>query len=260
LDVGNISIGRSDYQFQLTLSRLAGIDAGDEMFRAKQHIKEFTAKRICTTSFDPEAIFMTKPDAETCSNGLHFSHSIRSLFTDGEKMKSEFHDPIGVHGLSEVGRYWLAGLVKHAGGFTALCNPTVNCYRRLRDPDAPRTASWSFGDRTSAFHLKHKIPNETYVKNRLPGGSANPYIVLAATVAAGMAGIKNKYPPPQSDEELPLPQSLSEALCALEMDKVLVEALGEEFIHSFISIKRKYEVDVLTKDSIEEEQEMYWEM
>jgi len=102
------------------------------------------------------------------------------------------------------------------------------------------------------------------VQNCLPGGSANPYIVLAATVAAGLAGITNKYPSPERDVDVLLPKSLSEALNALEEDEVLVKALGVEFVQRFISMKRDFEVDVfpggLTDETIGEEQDMYLEM
>jgi len=102
------------------------------------------------------------------------------------------------------------------------------------------------------------------VINRLPGGSANPYIVMAATVAAGLAGIENKYTLQESDVYVLLPQSLSEALDALEEDKVLVKALGKEFVRRFISMKREFEVNVfqggLTDQSIREEQDMYLNM
>jgi len=85
---------------------------------------------------------------------------------------------------------------------------------------------------------------------------------MAATVAAGLVGIANKYPPqdPVVDALL-LPQSLSEALDALEEDKVLVKALGKEFVRRFISMKREFEVNLfpggLTDESIKQEQDMY---
>jgi len=104
-----------------------------------------------------------------------------------------------------------------------------------------------------------------FVENRLPGGSANPYIVLAATVAAGLTGITNKYPPQEQDVDMPLlPKSLSEALDALEGDEVLVKALGVKFVESFVRNKREFEVNVLTggltSKSIEKKKEMYGKM
>jgi len=95
------------------------------------------------------------------------------------------------------------------------------------------------------------------VENRLAGGAANPYIVMAATVAAGLAGITNKYTLPKRAVNALLPTSLSEALDALEKDKVLVKALGREFVQCFVRHKREFEVEVLTGGSITEEVNMY---
>jgi len=164
-----------------------------------------------------------------------------------------------------VARYWLAGLVKQARGLTALCCPIVNCYRRLHSLSAPckASASMDINDQNCSFHLKYvSTPSRpTCVQNRLPGVSANLYIVLAATVAAGLAGITNKYCSPERDVEVPLlPKSLAEALDALERDEVLLKALGVEFVRSFISMKRKFEVDVFpgwfSDETIGEEQDM----
>jgi len=144
-------------------------------------------------------------------------------------------DSAAADGISQVARYWLAGLVKQARGLTALCCPTVNCYRRLHGPSAPCRSSVSRddNDQTSSLSLKSTGMADTVVINRLPGGSANPYNVMAATVAAGLAGIQNKYPPQERDVEVLLSKSLSEALDALEKDEVLVKALGVEFIQRF---------------------------
>jgi len=127
------------------------------------------------------------------------------------------------------------------------------------------TASPDFNDRTCSFRLRNTDTTGAYITNRLPGGSANPYIVLAATVAAGLAGITNKYPLQEQDSDVPLlPKSLSEALDALEKDEVLVKALGVEFIRRFVSVKREFEVnvfsEVLTDESIKQEQDMYLDL
>jgi len=258
IKVKKVRAGKTHDLFEIPTKYDVGIDAADNVFRAKHFIKEII-NQYCV---DQQAVFMTKPSLDTSVCGQAFKHSIYVLNT----IDIGFLDCKETDGISQVARYWLAGLVKHARGLTALCSPTANCYRRLHGPSAPCKASVSTDDNdwTYSFRLKYAGTADTFVENRLPGGSANPYIVLAATVAAGLAGIKHKYPRPDPDVEILLPTNLPEALDALEEDQELVKALGEEFIHSFIRNKREFEVDVLkeglTDDSIEKERNMYMKL
>jgi len=233
-----------------------GISAADATFRVKHFTKEITNQFIP----DHHVVFMTKP-VVNADCGQEFNHTLHKV----KSLDNAFYDGGAVNVISQVARYWLAGLVKHARGLTALCGPTVNCYRRLQGFSGPCTATSSKDGNdqtTSQFILNNSGTRIPFVTNRLPGGSANPYIVLAATVAAGLAGITNKYPVHEQDVDvLLLPKSLSEALDALEGDEVLVKALGVEFVETFIRNKREFEVDVLTgaltDESILKEREMY---
>jgi len=114
----------------------------------------------------------------------------------------------------------------------------------------PTRGSWGIDDRYSVFRVKNQTASSTYVENRLPGGSANPYLVLAGTLAAGIDGINKALPcPAQMDVTVPLlPRTLAQALDALERDDVMVQALGEDFVNAFVTIKRNYELTAL-KDS-----------
>jgi len=245
-------------QFGLTLETRTQITACDDMYRVKQCIKEITDVYTKATM---HAVFMTKPEIEGVGNSMPFTHSLFLIKTWGEfGPPNAFDDLTSDTRLSQVAGHWIGGLMKHSAGLTALCCPTVNCYRRLQDQAALRDASWGCEDWNASFCVKYFSERTVDIDNLIPGGSANPYIVLAATFAAGMSGIKNKYPLPQPGEKVRLPTSLAEALEALENDKVLVEALGEEFVRSFIRCKREYEVDVLVHNSIEEEREMYYKM
>ena len=114
------------------------------------------------------------------SSGLHYNHSLWTL--DG---KTALFDPSASDQLSDIARYWIGGLIKHSAALTALCSPTVNCYRRLHGPRLPDKANWGLEDRNASFRVKNYSEQGTYFENRIPGGSCNPYLVLAATVAAG---------------------------------------------------------------------------
>lgn len=170
-----------------------------------------------------------------------------------------------------MARHWIAGLLKHLKALTAICCPTVNCYRRLHIIPTPNRVDWGYDDRLATVRVKADGgPSGTYIENRLPASAANPYLVLAATVAAGVDGLVNRLECPPArrvdnakgdgGNESVLPNTLPEALAALEEDSVVVEALGKEFVTWFVRVKRELEVDRLqdtAKNAIEAEQNMY---
>jgi len=228
-----------------------GIESADQMFTLKEAVKEMSLQRGW------RATFMTKPTSEPgSSSGMHFSGS---LWT-GEK--NAFHDP-ETRGLSEIGCHWAAGLMKHAAALTALLSPTVNCYRRLHATFTPDLADCCLENRDSMLRIVTASPRTTYIENRLPSSAANPYVVMAATVAAGIDGLVNRLELPDKMDEK-LPSSPSEALSALEADSVLSDALGEEFIRWFLRVKREVEIAKVSKakeegrDDIEVERELYF--
>ena len=257
-------------QFELVTKPTYNIEAADAMFCLKEGIKEMCMLRGW------DATFMTKPlPKELCGNGMHFNMSIWSI----SEKKNLFYDATKADGISDAMRYWIAGLLKHSGALTALCSPTVNCYRRLNHPWAPGRADWGIDDRMSGVRVKNGGPEATYLENRIPGGSANPYLILAATVAAGMDGIVKRLecPPTRTDsaagddgtgtaadgvdqhQQHHLPATLSEALVALERDEVMADALGAEFVSWFVKVKREVEIAKLEGvDDVDLEQQMYF--
>merc|ERR1719150_799227 len=97
--------------------------------------------------------------------------------------------------LSDIGKYWLAGLLEHAPAISAFLAPTVNCPKRFKlNSFAPFYASWGIENRTCAMRVKINGSRRTYIENRIGCGGSNPYLVLAATVAAGIDGIQRKLP------------------------------------------------------------------
>lgn len=183
--------------------------------------------------------FMPKPFANRPGNGMHMHVSLsdgsRNLFQD----KS---DPQGLE-LSPMAYHFLGGLLDHAPALTALCAPTVNSYKRLVVGRSLTGATWapayiSYGDNNRSTMVR--IPKGR-LELRLGDGSCNPYLATAAVIAAGLDGIAHKTDPgvPRnvnlyewSEAQLCdagiglLPQNLSEALDALEADRVICEALG----------------------------------
>ena len=113
-------------QFELATNVAEGIRAGDMAFNVKEAVKEICAQNNQT------ATFRSKPLPNENGNGLHFNHSVFNLAGH-----NAFYNPKADDNLSDVARYWMAGLITHAGALTAICSPTVNCYRRLHQPWAP---------------------------------------------------------------------------------------------------------------------------
>ena len=228
-----------------------GIESADDLFTLKEALKEMSDQRGW------QVTFMSQPLSEPgyCSR----MHSNGSLWIGD---KNAFYDP-ETRGLSAIFRHWAAGLIKHAGALTALLCPTVNCYRGLHTEFAPSYADWGLENRNSMLRVVMTSPRTTYIENRLPTCAANPYVVMAATVAAGIDGLVNRLEVPVDTKEK-LVSTLPEALEALEADQVMCEALGEEFIRWFLAVKREAEIHKVIKakkdgqDEIEVERELYF--
>ncbi len=194
--------------------------------------------------------FMPKPFATRTGTGMHMHIS----FSDGQT--NLFEDPSDPRGLSlsRLGYQFLAGLLAHAPALAAVCAPTVNSYKRLVVGRALSGATWapayiSYGDNNRSSMVR--VPGGR-LELRLADGSCNPYLAAAVMLAAGLDGIENQLDPgePQnvnlydfSLEELQakgiatLPQSLNEAIDALEQDPVITGALGK-LADEFMTLKR----------------------
>jgi glutamine synthetase len=181
-------------------------------------------------------------------------HMHLSLGKNGQNLFKDESDRHSL-GLSALGYNFLGGLLAHAPALTALCAPTVNSYKRLVVGRALSGATWapayiSYGDNNRTTMVR--VPYGR-LELRVPDGGTNPYLATAATLVAGLDGIDRKLDPgtprnfnhyEQTPEQLHelgikvLPQSLHEALGALEADPLFANALGKEFIQEFVRLKR----------------------
>ena len=168
--------------------------------------------------------------------------------------KNAFFDPKGQEQLSDTALAYIAGLLTHLPGITALANPTVNSYKRLVPGyEAPVYIAWSPGNRSAAIRIPAKRGNATRAELRTPDPTANPYLAFTVMLAAGLDGIKRGLKPPApvnqniyhlSEEESAklkiegLPHNLSLAIDAFAADKVLTGALGKHITEAFIAEKR----------------------
>ncbi|MCP9887410.1 type III glutamate--ammonia ligase [Cyanobium sp. ATX 6A2] len=203
-----------------------------------------------------KASFMAKPFAERTGNGCHTHLSLwGAAGTAGTGAATNlFHDPAGELGLSALAYQFLAGLLEHAPALCALTNPTVNSYRRLAAPPTTSGATWSpAGISYCGNNRTHmlRIPDDQRLELRLPDGSAHPYLLQAAILAAGLDGIERQLEPgprhdndnyaaPLGPEICPrLPADLGEALDAFAADTRLRQGLGEEFCQAYEHLRRR---------------------
>eukprot|EP01083_Nonionella_stella_P278170 945873_1 len=241
----------SSGQYEITALPAYNIKSADDAFWIRNGLRE-----ICELHSDWIATFVTHlpkaSDAEFSTveddnNGSHFNHSL--CVRNGGKGQNVLWDA-DKNEVSQLGLYWIGGILKHIASITALCCPTTICYEsRWESPWVSSYGDWAFRDRTVLFRVKPSA-NNTHFELRLPSGLANPYLVLSSVLCAGMIGIQNKILPPkrrrndvmkQSDDacySTELPKTLSDALNALEKDKDFVANMDELLIDTYIKTKR----------------------
>ncbi|MFC6119011.1 type I glutamate--ammonia ligase [Macrococcoides bohemicum] len=194
------------------------------------------------------ATFMPKPLFGLSGSGMHFNVS---LFK-GPK-ENAFFDESGDMQLSDDARHFIAGIMKHARGFTAVCNPLVNSYKRLVPGyEAPVYVAWSGQNRSPLIRIPSSRGLSTRVEVRSVDPAANPYMALAVILQAGLDGIKNKLEAPapvdQNIYEMnreeresvgieDLPSTLYTAIKAMREDGLMKEALGEHIYRQFVRSK-----------------------
>jgi glutamine synthetase len=193
------------------------------------------------------ATFMPKPIFGQNGSGMH-TH--QSLFREG---RNAFHDADADDELSEVMRWYVAGLLRHARSFCAVTNPLVNSYKRLVPGyEAPVNVAWSHRNRSPMIRIPARRGKGTRLELRMPDPSANPYLAMAVQLAAGLDGVRRKLRAPEPvDKNIwtlsvrerrrykiqELPRDLGEALDLLKRSALLKETLGEHVFQQFVAAK-----------------------
>ncbi|XP_049427489.1 lengsin isoform X1 [Epinephelus fuscoguttatus] len=244
-DIDSIASASGPGQMEINLRPEFGIAAADSAFTFRTGIKEMARKHSYIASFfTDDGLY----NAGVLSHSLWDANGRRSLFLSGERAGE----------LSEIGRKWLAGLLTHSAALSCLMSPGLGCRshiaKTIKDPKRMLYATCGSNDNSSSFNIKCHGGRETHIDNKLGSAMANPYIVLAATVAAGLDGIRrnlnvesglNKAPTQQ--KEFAIPVKLDEALDALGEDHVIRSTLGEPFVQYFIAMK-KFEIETQELD------------
>ncbi len=220
-------------QFEINLLHGDALRLADQTFLFKHLLKEVGFKHGLSV------VCMAKPLAHTPGSSMHIHQSVveqgsgRNIFSadNGEATATFYH--------------FIAGQQAALADFTLLFAPHVNSYQRLCHPYAsPNNACWSADNRAAGLRIPASAPVARRVENRLPGADANPYLALAASLAAGLHGLERELQPSPAiqgefevPEELTLPCTMHAAIERLKRSELAIELFGAEFIEGYIASK-----------------------
>ena len=249
LDVFQIDHEDASGQYELNYHYSNALTAADRFILFKMAAHHIAEEAGLVFSLMP------KPFADRPGSGLHMHLSLSDR--EGQALMSNATDS---HGMSETGRQCIAGLLSHSPALAAFHAPTVNSYKRLvvgrslsGTTWAPAHIAWGDNNRTTVARV-----TGGRIEFRLTDGSSNIYVALASAIAAMLDGVEQRRQAPAPIDEdiyewpdshfaergvLTLPQTLGQALDALEADKVLADALGKDFVDEFLNVKRPEWID-----------------
>ncbi len=217
-------------QQEIDLRYADALSTADNIMTFRHVIKEVALEQGFYASFMP------KPFTDHPGSGMH-THV--SLFKGEE---NAFYDASAELNLSEVGRQFVAGILKHASEITAVTNQWVNSYKRLQGGgEAPAIINWGHNDRGALVRIPMYKPNKensTRIEFRAPDSACNPYLAYAVMIAAGLKGIEGKYKLEASNDSATLPANLNEAIAIMEKSELVRETLGESVFEYVLRNKR----------------------
>jgi glutamine synthetase len=217
-------------QQEIDLRYADALSTADNIMTFRHVIKEVALEQGFYASFMP------KPFTDHPGSGMH-THV--SLF-EGEN--NAFYDAQAEFHLSQVGRSFVAGILKHAAEMTAITNQWVNSYKRLQGGgEAPSLINWGRSDRGALVRIPMYKPNKensTRIEFRSPDSACNPYLAYAVMLAAGLKGIEDGYVLEETEQAEALPANLHEAIVAMEGSELVRQTLGEHVFEFVLRNKR----------------------
>jgi glutamine synthetase len=223
-------------QAEINVRYADALEMGDTHVLVKNAVKEIAWLQGRAVTF------MAKWSHDAAGSSSHVHQSLQTL--DGAPA---FHDPDGAHGMSEVMRQYLAGILAHASDITVFLAPYVNSYKRFAAGTfAPTKAIWSVDNRTAGYRVCGPDTKAVRIECRVGGSDLNPYLALAALIAAGIAGIEGKMAlEPEftgdayaAESARAIPATLREATAALDGSAMLRAAMGDAVIDHYVHAAR----------------------
>lgn len=229
-------------QHEIDFKYTNALKAADNMMTFKLVVKTIAKRHGLFASFMPKPIY------GECGSGLHINMSLEK---DGVNI---FNDHNAPNGVSKEAYYFIAGIMEHMKGMTLIANPIVNSYKRLLPGfEAPIHITWSEGNRSPLIRIPSTRGTNMRIELRSPDPAANPYLLFASCLAAGLDGIKRQLEVPKSidcnvydltSKELhekgieAIPSNLSKACHYFEDDEFMKEVLGEHVHQKYLTAKR----------------------
>jgi glutamine synthetase len=262
MDIG-VFAGNHEFspsQYEINLWHSEAMDAADRTFLFKTAVRDIVART------GKHATFLGKPWSDEGGSGFHLHFSV--VDAAGNNLMND-----GGEGLSDTAHSMIAGILANAPALAAFTNPTINAYKRL-GPDtlAPYRANWGHDNRSAMLRVPPERGAGTRLEIRIGDGAANPYLMIAATLAAGLDGITRElaaHPEAEgwayeNEADAVLPMTLATALDALDADAVMRAGLGAPIVDVFTLMKRdeieRYEsevADAATRDVTQWEHDEY---
>ncbi|MEA3184379.1 MAG: glutamine synthetase, partial [Ilumatobacteraceae bacterium] len=225
-------------QMELNMRYGPALEAADRAFICKEMTRELAARKGYWITY------MGRPMAHLVGSGLHVNLSLLPVHGG----PNAFDDPLAEHGLSTLARQCLGGVIAHHEGMAAMSAPLVNSYKRLIPGIiAGYWANWGLDNRISTYRVPGERGAATRIENRMPCGSANPYLAAAVMLNAALLGVVDGRDcgepqigdgdaAPNTDRHTP--HDLGDALVALAADSVLCEAMGADLVKAFLTLRR----------------------
>mgnify|MGYP003630233756 FL=1 len=232
IDVENSKGEASAGQVEINIAYCDGLRMADNHVILKNAVKEIAFQEGKAISF------MAKWDTQAAGSSSHIHQSLQTL--DGTPV---FHDPDAPHGMSQTMQHYLAGLLRYADDITYFLAPYVNSYKRFSAATfAPTKAVWSIDNRTAGYRIVAPGSQSVRVECRVGGSDLNPYLAIAAQIAAGIKGMQEKLPLEeaftgdayQAEGAREIPRTLRATTEALRRSSMLREAMGDQVVEHYV--------------------------
>ena len=235
----------------------SGLEPADQVIMLRNFLKVLAMRRGQTVTYMPR----WSETADSQSTHIHIS----LLDKDGTPL---FFDESAEHNMSNSFRHFLGGMQRYLPQMMLIFAPTVNSWRRYAEGTfAPPAFTWGIENRTTGFRVVGEQPNSFRFENRLPCSDANPYLAMAATLAAGLAGIEEKLDPtaptvgngyiPGAGEGEPLPEDMRAAIEALAASAKARTCLGDQFVDAYVSTRSAQHESFQDKTLIDERRRFF---
>ena len=234
IEIDTINHESGSAQMEINFQHGDPLDLADQVFLFKRTLRQSAIKHKLY------ATFMAKPMENQPGSSLHLHQSLHNK----KNGKNIFFDKKNI--LSNLMKNYIGGLQEYTPKLMPIHAPNVNSYRRLFATwDAPRNTKWGIGNRSCGFRIPSNEEKSMRIENRISGSDTNPYLIIAANLAAGYLGIKNKIKPTQEtkksvfdDKQSSLPKNMEEAILLFEKDEDLAEVFSQKFIRTIAAIRR----------------------